>query len=480
MKRISLYIVTFLMVLFAGCSEDYLEVKPSDALRTDQAFQTLEDAQVALNGVYSALQSASYYNADLITYGDLKGTDVRSWANGKRADNQYLYQEEPEASNSGMWNQPYYGLMLANTILDQIDDMPAQTDEEIAERDHIKGQAMALRALFHFDLVRVYGNMPENGDPATDLGVPILDKVIDPESKPPRNTVKEVYDFVISDLETAADLMKDEQDNGVFNSYGAKALLSRVQLYYNNPSAALTLAEEVINSGLYSLIDTSSYVESFVTGSNDETIFEVVNTSNDNSDREGIGYLWEPTGYGALTLTNEMIGIMQENTGDVRAQLLAPDTRDGENNRLGHLLKYPGKTTSSRVFNVPVLRLSEMYLIAAEAAIKTTDMTTAQGYLNDLLEARTDVVDSLDVADVDMDVLMWERRKELVGEGHRFFDLVRNGMVIDRNGDDHLQNAPMLIDPQGTGENDFRVVQPIPRFELDVNPNLIQNEGYEG
>jgi len=480
MKRISLYIVTFLTVLFAGCSEDYLEVKPSDALRTDQAFQNLDDAQVALNGAYSALQSASYYNADLITYGDLKGTDVRSWANGKRGDNQYLYQEEPEASNSGMWNQPYYGLMLVNTILGQIDDMPAETEEEIAERDNIKGQALALRALFHFDLVRVYGVMPENGDPSTKMGVPIMDKVIDPESKPPRNSVKEVYDFVISDLQTAAGLMKDAKDDGIFNSYAAKALLSRVQLYYNNPSAALVLAEEVISSDLYSLLDTSSYVGSFVTGSNDETIFEVVNSSDDNSDREGVGYLWEPEGYGALTLTNQMIGIMQENPEDIRTKLLAPDTRDGESNRLGYLLKYPGKASSSRVFNVPVLRLSEIYLIAAEAAIKTSDMTAAQGYLNDLLEARTDVADSLAVADVDMDVLMWERRKELVGEGHRFFDLVRNGMVIDRNGDDHLNNAPMLIDPQGSGENDFRVVQPIPRFELDVNPSLIQNEGYEG
>jgi len=478
MKKISLYITAFLMILLAGCSEDWLEVDPSTSLRTDKAFNNLDDAQVALNGAYSSMQSAGYYNADIITYGDMKGTDVRSWNNGKRADNQYLYQEEPEASNSSLWSQPYYGLMLVNTILDQIDDMPAETAEEEAERDHIKGQSLALRALLHWDLVRIYGKMPENGTPSSDLGVPIIDKVIDPENKPARNTVKEVYDFVISNLQTAIPLLKDEKNDGLFNSFAARALLSRVYLYYNNPGQALTLAEQVIGNNQYSLIDAAGYVGSFVSGSNSETVFELVNTTDDNSDREGVGYLWDPEGYGALTLTDQMIGIMQENPDDARSGLLAPDSRDA--GRLGYLLKYPGKTTSTRVFNVPIIRLSEMYLIAAEAAIKTSAMTTAQGYLNDLLEARTGVADSLAVADVDMDVLMYERRKELIGEGHRFFDLVRNGMPIDRQGDDHLNNAPMYIDPQGSGENDFRVVQPLPRFELDVNPNLIQNQGYEG
>lgn len=467
------HIVIILSIfVFAGCGEDWLELDPSTALTPSMAFQSFDDAEVALRGVYNTFWTrstgATYYGADIYTFGDVKGDDVRTWEPGKRTGSQYRYIETPESSTSGFWTRPYVGLLNVNAIIDEVDNLPATTPAEIAQKDNIRGQALALRALFHFDLVRIYGRLPENGSPS-DLGVALADRVIAPTENLPRNTVGEIYDLVIQDFSDAIPLLTDVRvTNGTINSWGAKSLLARVYLYTQQYGQAFTLAEDVINNGPYDLLTYDEYAASWGLGYASEGIFEIIFNAQQNSDREGLGYLWDPTGYGAVTLTDSFIELMDQDPDDIRNSIILDDPRDG---RRGFLAKYPGKDgQSERINNPRVIRLAEVYLIAAEAALKSGNQTAANNYIKALYDIRTNRDN--DVGNVDLDRILLERRKELVGEGHRFFDLMRNGLPVIRTGGDHFA---LTLELQPT---DHRAIQPIPQFEINANPNMQQNPGY--
>lgn len=135
-----------------------------------------------------------------------------------------------------------------------------------------------------------------------------------------------------------------------------------------------------------------------------------------------------------------------------------------------------GKTLSNPSYtsNTPVFRLSELYLIAAEAAIKEADPVNATLYLNKIVE-RADPTATVAEADVDLDRILLERRKEFVSEGHRFFDLTRNKLNIDRPRLTKRQSSSV---PKFIDWNYYKIVYPIPISERNANPNLIQNPDY--
>ena len=177
----------------------------------------------------------------------------------------------------------------------------------------------------------------------------------------------------------------------------------------------------------------------------------------------------------------------QAATYDVRNQMLAKDELD----RMGRVMKYPGKANEpSYTTNTRIIRLSEVYLIAAEAAL-ATDATKAAGYLNDIIERAYPTESVIDVdgttvlfnypadiptvtdATITLDRILEERRLELLAEGHRFFDLVRNSITIVR-ASDYWGSSYETIEM-----TDHKIIQPIPRVELDANANMVQNPGYE-
>ena len=124
------------------------------------------------------------------------------------------------------------------------------------------------------------------------------------------------------------------------------------------------------------------------------------------------------------------------------------------------------------VSSVPVLRLSEVYLIAAEAAVKDGDVANAEKYLNKIVE-RANPAATVATDGVNLDRILTERRKELMAEGHRFFDLIRNKRDIVR------KMSVRVFDPNGTplfiGWQDYRILFPIPIDEINANPNITQN-----
>jgi len=425
------------------------------------------------------MQDEDYYGADYIVYGDLKAMDVRTYISGKRDAAMYNYTETTEAATSSMWVRPYKCLVSVNNAIANLDKLTADNDADKLAKTEIEANFYALRGLIHFDLLKAFSRIPTavSEDLTTLLGVVHADHVITKTEKPVRENLKASYDFVISDLKNAMDLMPaTAATDGWFSKDAVKALLSRVYLYNGDNQLAYNLAQEVIGNTDYSLVPFGEYQESWTNSySNKESIFSLINTEEDNASREGIGYLWSPTGYSSMAITASFNTILSATATDDRLnaiKTIVEKNDDGEVTKTDYLsLKYPDANYN----RIHLIRLSEMYFIAAEAIYKVNAGNAAEAatLINTVLKQRTDVDNTLVASDITIDRILLERRKEFVGEGMTFFDYMRNKKDIVRVGADHLATAPLNIK-----FDDFKTIQPIPRIELNVNKNIQQNPGY--
>ena len=481
-----------LLFTFQSCSKDFLERVPSTQ-QLPESIQTTSDAKVILNGAYELLQSNYYYNSTLITRNDVRGDDMQVAEYG-RIDDEYLYEYDTDEFATGVWSQPFKVLRQVNNIIAFIDNIEAITEDDIALRNEIKGQAYAIRALAHFDLCKMFG-LPYSHNGGSSLGIPIVTQVLDLDAKMTRNTVKEVYSQIISDLNIAIPLLSEKNESvATINAWAAKTLLARTYLYMEDNDNAYTTAVDIIDNSPYSLMTRTQYIDSWSDEFSDESIFSIVNSQIDNEGNDCVANLSDPEGYGQFIATQDFIDLMASDPNDIRSEILyIDDTSDeDEPSTWGRVLKYPGKGNIKSVIvaneesgkalksaaytsNVPVFRLSEVYLIASEAAIKKTspDITNANLYLNTIVE-RANPTATVTELDTDLDRILLERRKEFVAEGHRFFDLIRNKKNIVRMNSDRVFDTDT---PLNIAFDDYRVVFPIPRDELNINP-ITQNPGY--
>jgi len=475
MKKYMLLLGTVLALGMGSCSEEWMsDVVPTDKLDAGDAFNTVKDGRNAVNGVFSLMQHEEYYGADIIAYGDLKGSDVRTSKIGKRKEGMYLYTETTEAGNPDLWIRPYKCLVSVNNAIDNIEKMEPEEEADIIKKLEIEANFYALRGLNHFDLLRIFSRIPAavSGDIASQLGVVHADHVITKDETPMRKNLQESYQFVIDDLKKAIELMPVPSatngftpTDGWFTKSAVKALLARVYLYRGDNQLAYDLAKEVIADPTYSLVPYGDYKASWTAAyTNNEAILTLINTSEDNPSREGIGYLWSKDGYNAMVMTLSFKDILFANAADDRINAVEED----EETFLS--LKYPDNFANK----LYLIRLSEMYFIAAEAIYKVNAANAgeAASLINTIIEHRTDVADVLTAADINIDRIILEKRKEFVGEGHTFFDFIRNKKEIVRTGDDHLAGANNIA------YDDYKTIQPIPRDELNVNDDIQQNPVY--
>ena len=214
MKKIY-YIAVASIVLLATSCNGFLDKQPSDSLTTDMALSNLSDLQTALVGMYDGVQgnssSISWYGAKQFYRADVAGDLMNANGNGKRTSSDWeLNYTGPSSPN--MWNVPYNVIRRANNIIAAISGGKI-TDGTPEQINHIKGQALTVRALAHFDLARNYG-MTYTADNGVSLGAPIILEPSLPESLPSRNTVAEMYEQVITDLKDAISLMNTKKKIG--------------------------------------------------------------------------------------------------------------------------------------------------------------------------------------------------------------------------------------------------------------------------
>lgn len=489
----------------SSCVNDWLDVAPSDGTDADAALTSSSDLAAARTGMYAALKGNSnlvdYYGQQFFVYGDVHAGDDYQYNNlggSNRASFYYdmNYQTASEftsstSSSNVAWKSPYIVIGRANRIIAAAEGGAlSDAAEAKATIDQYAAEAKVLRALAHFDLVRIYGK-PYTEDQGASLGVPLVTGVLESNAKPARSTVAEVYTQVVKDLTEAisSNALATETEPGYVSVWGAKAILSRVYLNMGDYANALSVAEDIIKISGAALWTRDQYLKAWdaSTPNESEFLFRLnVAGSTDNNDLNGIGNLQQRDGYKEMVATKKFVDMLTSDPKDVRNDMFLSATAPKEVATYGtnkvFLNKLRGQGGNLRnVTIVPIIRLSEVYLTAAECAFRNNDKTKAVEYLNDLVKKRTTTVASLATVDnITLDRILIERRKELIGEGQRYFDALRNNETITRytSEADKGWHKTLSKEAQSFNRDYFKAIAAIPQAEINANPNIKQNTGY--
>lgn len=489
----------------SSCVNDWLDVAPSDGTDADAALTSSSDLAAARTGMYAALKGNSnlvdYYGQQFFVYGDVHAGDDYQYNNiggSNRASFYYdmNYQTASEftsstSSSNVAWKSPYIVIGRANRIIAAAEGGAlSDAAEAKATIDQYAAEAKVLRALAHFDLVRIY-DKPYTEDQGASLGVPLVTGVLESNAKPARSTVAEVYTQVVKDLTEAisSNALATETEPGYVSVWGAKAILSRVYLNMGDYANALSVAEDIIKNSGAALWTRDQYFKAWdaSTPNESEFLFRLnVAGSTDNNDLNGIGNLQQRDGYKEMVATKKFVDMLTSDPEDVRNDMFLPATAAKEVATYGtnkvFLNKLRGQGGNLRnVTIVPIIRLSEVYLTAAECAFRNNDKTKAVEYLNDLVKNRTTTEASLATVDnITLERILIERRKELIGEGQRYFDALRNNETITRytSEADKGWHKTLSKEAQSFDRDYFKAIAAIPQAEINANPNIKQNTGY--
>lgn len=489
MKKILTIALAALSIFAFSSCDDFLDKRPSNSGDAGTAIKTASDAEIILNGIMSGLLSSNYLGRNMFLYADAKGGDLTIKAQGRGNDALYVFDHsQTSGSYSGFWSTGYNLILQLNNLLANIEEIEAADGDGVEDFSDAKAQAFSLRAMIYFDLVRLYGK-PYDYD-KNSWGVPDIVTVLDAAAREKRATVEQNYTRIISDLTAAEGLFKDHKSkNGFMNYYANKALQARVYLYMENYDKALAATQEVIG-GPYKLYENSDWVSSWSSQFGSESIFEIIvlDTENDLGISSLGGYYARYRDFGNalgyFMASDYFLDRLGEDPDDVRWGIMTYD--EISEDRMGCCYKYlgsvdksgDGKASSSAV-NIKVIRLSEMYLIAAEAQLlkANPDKGAAADYLNEIRKRSPNLAPA-DESTITLDMILDERSKELYGEGHRFFDMMRCDKSIEFN-DEIAQLMPpsreKIID-----RSFFRTVLPISQSEINANPDIKnqQNPGY--
>ncbi|MBU3743908.1 MAG: RagB/SusD family nutrient uptake outer membrane protein, partial [Sediminibacterium sp.] len=412
--------ILFLLATMVSCSKSFVELTPPTSLTPSQALSTEADLLVALRGAYAGLRGVDFYGRSIPVMGDLMADNAyQSALNTNRYTffNDYSSTKGCTAADGnvlGMWTSAYSTILRANNIINSSLTSNANIDQ-------YKGEAYAIRALCYFILVRHFAT-PYSDNPAS-LGVPIV-TTYNPDLKPGRSKVSEVYTLMIDDLTKAYTLMSATKftNSSQFSKFAARGLQAKVYLNMGDKVNAKAAALDVINNGGFTLVTPTTHASYWASATvrtdKLETLFEVSSDAVANLAFDALSYLYSQAGnYGDLLCADDLYNSMSAS--DIRKALYAPTTRAGV--PVFAVNKYP--VISGDLSDTKVLRLSELYLIAAEASLPSNE-SDALTYVNFLTFRRGSNTITSSGTQLFEDIIT-ERRKELAFEGDRFHDYQR-------------------------------------------------------
>jgi hypothetical protein len=497
-------LVGLVAISISSCRKTYA---PSTFIDEGTALSSAVNIETATIGTYAIFKDAGYvrsghflmqYPGDEMAQGQNSGDDLT------RA---YRYTHLTTSGHPTLfWAQAYKAASAANRIIGVI---PDNATPDLAQ---LKGENLFIRAMMHFNLVRIFGR-PYTQNAGSNPGVPILKEgLTDAEQLSlPRSPVKDVYDFVITDLSKAADLMTIKKTNSFASKEVALALLSRVYLYKEDNAKALEFANRVIGNsvpgsaatGRYSLVAESAYPGYFKSApeGNTETIFAIRHMKTEDRGTNAIGSMYfsgdlngNPTQQGASGwaenyASEKFFNFLSSNPTDLRISFITPFKVNGVlqyNNKLTpqtpmyYINKFSYQEGQVNLSSPVYLRLAEMYLIRAEANAKLGNSQMALDDVNlirrraGLSGAQLHTTASVAASGKSiLDIVLEERWLELAFEGHRHYDLFRNNRPVVRNyPGSHVINGNIN---QVIESNDNRVVFFIPQEEINKNTKLTQN-----
>jgi hypothetical protein len=394
------------------------------------------------------------YGNYLTTWGDLASdlTDhTGTFLGNSQVDRHVKLADQVEFSS--VWASLYVGINRANTVIEATERL-AVIPEDI--RNAYKGEALFLRALFYFDLCRMYSKLPyEPGNLAVPIKLTATRSIEEAAKLVSRNTAGEVYAQINKDLEEAASYLPDFQA-GRASALAALALQARVKLYQREWAAAAALADEVLAGMGQSESLATNFAGIFLNKNSAESIFEL---QFDINNQNAIPFWYFPSVLGGRReFAPNAAFVRAWPNSDPRKGVSVDSIRSGNN-----FLHYGRKCfrITTKDDNLPLIRVAEMHLIRAEANNELANLEQARKSLN-IVRARVGL-DPITLDDQDQLRLAIERERsfEFILEGHRWFDLIRTGRAV-----------PLLRIPVA------QATFPIPQSEIDRNPSLTQNEGY--
>ena len=498
MKKIvyfPLYVVLILTLLLSGC--DFLNRSPYDSVDTSQGFQTLADAEAAINAAYQPLQWAKLYNMRIWTLDIIAGNSEVGAGGGtdgeETVDLANFIADADNFAALDLWRGPSPGILRCNFVLQKVPAM--NIDETIKNR--ILGEAHFLRAHYYFLLVRLFGGVPLQTEPADSNSDLFL----------PRASAEEVYELIVEDLDQAITLLPKRsaytlEHIGRATKEAAMAELARVYLThyqdYEHYQLVVDLCEEIRKMG-YQL--EANYADLWNPSKQNgvESIFEVQYYGKTNydfwSNENQSSWLSTFTGprnsgmaagcYGWNQPTAEFVS--QYETGDVRKEKTifytgcptfdgmtysSAYSTTGYNVRKFLLTKTQSPDYNTSNQNWVVTRYADVLLMKAEALNEMGQTTLAEAPLYEV-RCRAGLTNRSTIEGLSQmqmrEKIIHERRMELAFEGHRWFDMIRYK-------DNYALNFLHSIGK--TAATNKHLLLPIPTQEREANPKLTQNPGW--
>lgn len=461
MRKIFIYL--FAAFVLSAC--DFLNVNNIGKSTIDNYYSEVDALPPAMNGIYNA--AWSLYDTYFALYCESASDEV-SFADNSSPWFRFHTFETTSADESTavgyIWKYGYNVINNCNEVLYYAPILLKENPGDASSIRDMIGQAYFMRAMVHFDLCRVYGQNYSYKPDASHQGIAVADHIQSLTEKISRSSVRKVYAQVVSDLETSLEYFTAApNDCYVANSLAAKALLARVYLYMGDNSKAVSYAGEVISArGLTPREKYASmYTSAGVAG--EEAIFRLHGYGQSGAQRKYY-YYESPVARPSAKLTS-----LFTDADDVRTDLFSYEK--GGKCYPNVVMKYyctDEDAADEQKFASPfLLRVSEQYLIRAEAACRLSDTSQAEKDLKALkARARGVSADAVSISWTGTDGLLSlieeERMRELCFEGHRFFDLAR--WHKDVSNDEVNFTYP-----------DYRYVLQIPYVELDANENIKNN-----
>jgi hypothetical protein len=482
--------ISVLALLAGSCKKDYLETLPTDQVASGDVFATTNNAWAAINGIHRSLYVQYLSNQDQggisgnMIYMDVMGEDLVMTA---RANGWFVGEYQWLSHRNVNSRVPYFNYYIfyriianANMIINNVDGAEGPD----ADKNAIKGQALAYRGWAHFNLVQLFSERFDAGGANSGMGVPIM--LTNGTEGVARSTVAEVYAQVNKDLDDAIGLLDgyDRDNASHLNANVAKGIKARVALTQQNWALAAQLAAEARDG--YPLMSEADYMAGFNDYNNDEWLWGVHQQADQTTFFYSFfAYLscnFNSTNIrgNPKAINSDLYDLIPES--DVRKRLWDPTGANKDFPIPDHPAsvrkpymnrKFHTSAPDQSIGDVPLMRASEMYLIEAEALARAGQDGPAAAALFTLANRRDpDYVLSVNTGQALIDEIMVQRRVELWGEGFRWYDLKRLNQSLERAGANHdAALARVLSIPAGDKQWQFL----IPQDEMNANKLMEQN-----
>ncbi|GAB3947896.1 RagB/SusD family nutrient uptake outer membrane protein [Spirosoma harenae] len=490
MKKRYLTLVMALGLLATSCEKEFLETAPTGSIDAGAAYATTKNATAAINGIYRAmvvryLSSQGHFgHPAMMIILDVLGEDViiantsNTW---HLPETRWQAHRSDVSTGNQLPYELYYRLIgNANIAITSIDAAAGSQ----AEKNQIKGEALALRAFSYFNLVQLFGKRYDAAaKPNSQLAVPlILTPTTDGQA---RATVEEVYTQINKDLAEAAGLLTSARSyKSHINLEVVKGFQARVALTQQNWADAAKFASEARKG--YVPMTVAQYQDGFSDVSNPEWMWGFDHLE-DQTEYFGAYHSYISCNFNStnIRVDPKVINSVlydQIPTTDVRSKMWvkAPTATNSIVPTGGVRVAYmnqkfrlPGTPSTSTMGDIPYMRAAEMYLIEAEAQARLGNASAAATVLFSLVSQRDPSYKLSTKTGADLiDEIIFNRRIELWGEGFRFTDLKRLNQPLNRNGANVPSAVVVLFDvPAGDKQWEFL----IPRREINANAKIVQN-----